>query len=115
MVLAPLEDSLPHRYNFPGKLLNYMAVGRPIVIGDVGDSGQFVRSKGVGVAYEGGAVGLADAIVHLASDSDSARVMGLRGRELIETDLSWSSITAQMENIYYSLWHEKHMEDKKNR
>jgi glycosyltransferase involved in cell wall biosynthesis len=103
ILLAPMENSPLQQYCFPSKIVDYMAVGRPIVVGDVGDAGDLVSSHGVGIAYRGGAGGLSQAIIRLASDADSRRAMGERGRAVVSGEFSWRTIAAQMENVYLTI------------
>jgi glycosyltransferase involved in cell wall biosynthesis len=84
-----------------------MAVGRPIVVGNIGDSGKFVRTNGVGVAYDGGPKGFVDTICSLVSNPVIAEEMGRRGRHLIESEYSWEVITAGIERLYYDIKNEK--------
>ncbi len=103
ILLAPLEDSPMHRYNFPSKIVNYMAVGRPIVVGDVGDAGEFVKRHGIGIAYQGGALGLAQAIAFLGSNPDKRHAMGERARQIVAGEMSWNIIAARLEEVYASV------------
>ena len=70
---------------FPGKLLYYMASGRPIVAAVAGDSetGRFIRNTNVGVVVPPeDAAGLANAFRQLRTNPQQARQLGSNGRDV---------------------------------
>lgn len=72
---------------FPGKLLYYMAVGRPIVAAVNADSetGRFVREHQIGLVVEPENPGaLAQAVRFLKENPSAAERMGKKGREVAE-------------------------------
>ncbi len=68
----------------PSKLLEIMAVGRPILLGVEGEARALVDRAGAGVAIEPeNAAQLADAIRVLASDPKRCRLLGENGRAFV--------------------------------
>ena len=59
---------------------------------EVGNSGLLVEPRDV--------EGLAAAIIKLLNDPETARSMGTRGRQLVETKYNWKTIGDQIEKIY---------------
>jgi len=101
--LALLDDTPLSRYCFPSKVVNYMAIGRPIIATDIGDIGAFVRDYACGITYPVGGANLAQAIQALASDPEGARRMGERGKEAVSRDLSWEVLGEKIEKVYYQV------------
>ncbi len=78
------------------KIMEYMALGKPIVSFDLKeakysaqDTALYVENNNVGA--------FADGMVRLFRDRDLARRMGERGRELVEKKLSWQK---QIDHLY---------------
>ena len=68
----------------PSKIFESMAMERPILLGVEGEAAQIVSQADAGVCFEPeNAQQLADAVLRLASDSESARQMGVRGRRYV--------------------------------
>ena len=74
---------------FPGKLLYYMAAGRPIVaaVSAESETGRFVNSRRVGlVVPPEDSQALAEAIRYLRQHPDEAGVLGRNGRRVAEAE-----------------------------
>jgi colanic acid biosynthesis glycosyl transferase WcaI len=72
---------------FPGKLLYYMAVGRPIVaaVSAESETGRFITANGVGLVVPPEDPGaLARAIRRLRENPAEAKALGLNGRRTVE-------------------------------
>jgi glycosyltransferase involved in cell wall biosynthesis len=88
---------------FPNKLGDYMAAGRPVVSNPVGDSGQMIRSEGIGLLADETPEAFAQAICKLLSDPDQRTMMGQRARHLAETTYSWKARAEQVSVLYQDL------------
>ncbi len=72
---------------FPGKLLYYMAVGRPIVaaVSPESETGRFVSGRGVGlIVPPEDPQALAQAVRYLRQNPDKAESLGRNGRKTVE-------------------------------
>jgi len=101
--VLPMQDTLANRARWPNKLGDYLASGRPVVVSDVGETGEFVRRHAVGDAVHPGPQGLADGILGLLKDRERAREVGRRARRAAETELSWKKSGEILEQAYRRL------------
>jgi colanic acid biosynthesis glycosyl transferase WcaI len=91
---------------FPGKLLHYMAAGRPILaaVSAHSETGTFVAENQVGaVVPPEDPAALANAILQLKADPDYAAELGVKGRRVCMTRFGREDVltrfTSQMENL----------------
>jgi glycosyltransferase involved in cell wall biosynthesis len=89
----------PRPYNpantamFPCKFPEYIALGKPVIVTDVGDTPYFVRKYGCGFVCHPSPSGLAAAIRKAYNmGRPKLRIMGERGRRLAETTFTWKTI-----------------------
>jgi glycosyltransferase involved in cell wall biosynthesis len=79
------------------KLLEYMAMGLPVVIADERQGSELVASVGCGYSVRrGDSDGLARAVLELVLDKNKAAEMGNRGREWVAMSSSWDDVASQM-------------------
>jgi len=86
-VLAITQQKAVGDAVFPGKLLHYMAAGRPVLaaVGSESETGRFVRDHRVGLVVEPENPGaLAQAVRFLKESPAQAAQMGKNGREVVE-------------------------------
>lgn len=70
---------------YPNKVFDYMAAGRPVILGIDGVIREVVETAGAGVPIPpGNAAALAEAIRSLAHNHQGCEDMGLRGRRYVE-------------------------------
>ena len=95
----PLADNAANRGRFPMKVNDFLAAGRPLLVSDVGDLGDFVRQRQVGWAAQAEPAAMSDLVCrHLAaSDLDET---GRRARHVAETELAWPVVTAKLAQFY---------------
>ncbi len=82
-----------------GKLLNYMAMGLPVVSFDVPVSREYLDSLGV-YARPGDASSLAEALEAVLADRKAARVLGQRLRERAVTHYTWLEAGQRIMDVY---------------
>jgi phosphatidylinositol alpha-1,6-mannosyltransferase len=76
--------------------LEASACGRPVIAGDSGGAPEAVIAGETGLVVPGRDVhALARALTELLGDAESARAMGLAGREFVEREHDWSSVVAR--------------------
>lgn len=96
------HDALIHPSLFEGTsnaICEAMALGLPVIAGDVADHEEMIRQSGAGVLFDPVETqSIADAIAHFASLESSARQrMGLNGRRLIENCYSFDHMVSDYE------------------
>lgn len=79
-LLVPLSRHPTFQTFVPSKLIDFMAVGRPIILSAAGEAERIVRTAGAGVVVEPeDPAALARAVRYLQEHPDEAREMGQRG------------------------------------
>jgi colanic acid biosynthesis glycosyl transferase WcaI len=82
--LVPLKKTELFRTVIPSKMFEFMSCARPLILGVEGQARAILDEARCGIAIEPeNASALAGAIRHLASNRDSAREMGNKGREYV--------------------------------
>jgi glycosyltransferase involved in cell wall biosynthesis len=85
---------------YPNKVFDYMAAGKPVVLGIGGVIRDLIEDAGAGIALvPGDADGLAQAIRSLAGDRPRGRAMGARGRACVEARFDREHSAERMERI----------------
>ena len=88
----------------PLKPLEAMAQGRALVASDVGGHHELIRHGETGRLFEAGnAVALADAVLALLEDGDSAAAIRQRARRFVETERNWAASVRRYAAVYGSL------------
>jgi glycosyltransferase involved in cell wall biosynthesis len=87
-----------------GKILNYMAMGLPVVAYNTYASREYLGSLGVYADPLGDVASLADALTWGIDNPIAARELGLRLRERAEKHFSWKRTGLQILKVYKGLW-----------
>ena len=88
----------------PLALLEYLATELPVVVTDVGQVLEVVRSCAAGhVVQRGDAEGIAAAVIELLSDTEAARSMGARGHAHVTSHYSRGAVTTRIHALYQDL------------
>jgi glycosyltransferase involved in cell wall biosynthesis len=95
--IAPLRQGGGTRF----KLLEAMALGRPIVSTPVGAEG-FPVAAGRELLIAASAAGFAQAVLRLLADRDLARQLGAAGRAFVSARYDWRVIVPALERVYAS-------------
>lgn len=89
---------------FSNSILEYMAAARPVVATDVGGAREAIRDGETGhIVAVGDDEMMAAHIISLLRDREHARVMGARGRRLVEEKFSCEARLARTEEMYERL------------
>jgi colanic acid biosynthesis glycosyl transferase WcaI len=84
---------------FPGKMLYYMAAGRPIIaaVSEESETGRFIRKHAVGMVVppEDPAL-LAEAIRRMKTNAEETRQFGLNGRRVAESQFDRTVVLQKM-------------------
>jgi glycosyltransferase involved in cell wall biosynthesis len=87
----------------PSKLVDYLAMGRPVVATDHPDQRDVIRQSGAGVIVEPTAAAMANAAIALMSDPAAAEAMGARGPAWIAAHRDYAVISKQVAAVYRAL------------
>lgn len=86
---------------FSNSILEYMAVGRPVVATDVGGAREAVVESETGfLVHSGDDAALAERIITLLNDPGRARKMGERGRRVVEEKFSSQAQFKRTQQLY---------------
>jgi glycosyltransferase involved in cell wall biosynthesis len=90
--IIPLPPLPKFLNNIPQKLFEYMALGLPVVLSDLPPSRPFVANNNVAIMVDpNDPAAYAKAIVTLLNDPKLCKVMGRRGRQLVEQTYNWET------------------------
>jgi len=103
IAFLPCTDNKTNRYRFPNKFGDYLAAGKPVVAGDVGDIGDFVRRYRVGLPADGSPRDFAEKILVLADNAELRRRCSLAARSAAEHVLSWRIHSETLAAFYTGL------------
>jgi glycosyltransferase involved in cell wall biosynthesis len=98
LMCLPLSDTAANRGRFAGKLMYYMAAGRPTVVSPVGDMQTVTEQHRIGLTARDGE--FAQAIGRLLGDDALRAEMGRNARHTAETVFNWERLVDQLEPFY---------------
>jgi len=87
----------------PTKLIEYMAMGKPVVANDHPEQSLIISESGGGICVPYNEKAFATAIVELLNDPARAREMGIKGRHYVEKHRSYSAIAGTVEKDYFRI------------
>jgi putative colanic acid biosynthesis glycosyltransferase WcaI len=91
--LASLLNIPIHEGARPSKIFPILASGKPLIFVGKGEGARLVQQAGAGVVVApGDPAALAQAVLQLTGEPESARALGMRGREFVEENLQWSKL-----------------------
>jgi glycosyltransferase involved in cell wall biosynthesis len=96
----PMCDTGANRGRFPLKLNDYMAMGRPTIVTDVGDVPDVVRAANAGAVANASAGDLATQTLDLLRDNERCEALGQSARRFAEAHLSWDHVGQSLLRFY---------------
>lgn len=100
-ILKPVEL---YKTTYPNKVFDYMAAGKPVVLAIDGVIREVIEKAGAGIPVSpGDPDALADAILRLADDPESAKQMGTLGRVYVATNFNRESLAAKFLEVMLGL------------
>jgi glycosyltransferase involved in cell wall biosynthesis len=97
ILLLPRADNKSEKANYPARLGDYLAAGRPIVATALGEVEKVIRENKCGLlAKPNDPIDFASKILELFNDPRLREDMGRRGREVAEKKLSWQIIAKKL-------------------
>ncbi len=92
--------------SIPLSLLEAMASCKPVVASKIGDMDKIVRDGRDGLLVSPGSVKeLAEKVLYLLNNEDTAIQLGLNAREKIEREYSWDAVVEKYDILYNVLFH----------
>ncbi len=90
------------RMQFPQKLADYLAAGRPVIVSDVGDQAEIVRDNDLGLVFEADNPGsLTQAIATLAGrNQHDLSEYGVRAHTFVRNVLSPAAHRDRLLGVY---------------
>lgn len=85
----------------PTKLIEYMAMGKPVVANDHPEQRLVIEESGAGLCVPWTEKEFADAIVEILKNPAGAEAMGRRGRRYVEQHRTNQAMTDTVEGIYH--------------
>jgi glycosyltransferase involved in cell wall biosynthesis len=101
VMCLPLSDRAANRGRLPGKLMYYMAAGRPVVASPVGDVRTIVENYRVGLLARDEE--FADALHRLLYDDALREELGHNARHTAETVFNWERLVNDLEAFYFKI------------
>lgn len=84
----------------PTKLVEYMALGKPVIVNDQPDQASVVKSSGAGLCVEWGSENFASAMIWMLEHPDEAKEMGRKGPGWVRENRTYSIIAQQVYKQY---------------
>ncbi|WP_207680466.1 glycosyltransferase family 4 protein [Desulfonema magnum] len=105
VLLVHLRDTALFKITIPSKVQAYMAAGKPILLGAIGDSANIVRKSEAGVVVTPeNPKSIANGILKLYRMTENERKrMGLKGLQYYKEKLSMDAGVQKFEKIFYKL------------
>lgn len=98
--LMAYPDTDYWKMNNPIKLLEYLAIGKPVIVRDMLTFRSVVgRSRGAILISSNDPVTIADAICKAQENKHFLRTEGLKGRELIVRNFTWAQQAAKLDSF----------------
>ncbi len=97
--VLPMRDTVFNRTCWPNKFGDYLAAGRPILCGNVGDVARIVEAERCGLIWSDLSE-LIQGIEMLMDDGKSGEAMGRIARQLSEGRLSWGRLALEFLSLY---------------
>lgn len=98
--VSPIFPNLVFKPASPTKLVEYMALGKPVVANDHPDQRFVIEQSGGGLCVPWDEQAFADAVIRLISAPDEAKTMGNRGRLWVASNRAYPVIADAVEREY---------------
>jgi glycosyltransferase involved in cell wall biosynthesis len=98
--VSPFQMNAEQEVATPTKLVEYLAMGRPVVASTHYDQSEVVGLSGAGLvaAFDGVATG--EALARILADKDWAEEMGARGPAWVKANRDYASLADRVERLY---------------
>lgn len=96
ILLLPLADTIYNRGRWPHKIGDYLASGRPVVLNDVGDIPELVKTGNAGYAAKPDVADFTQKILDMIDQRDEWDHFGSNARKTAEERLDWNQIGGKL-------------------
>ncbi len=104
LVVAMMDPSNPNNVvGTPGKIINAMAMGRPMITTKGLDIAKRIEEAGCGIVIPYAKAAFVEAVLKAASGAWSLTEMGVKGRRLYDRQYSWNRSKEELLNAYQSI------------
>lgn len=103
VVVSPIPPNPIMAVASPTKIIEYMALGKPVVASDHPDQSKVIAESGGGIAVPYDINKFADGIVAVLQDPRQADAMGARGRKYVRKHRSYEGLSEMLEQKYRML------------
>jgi len=101
--LMPFRNKIFNLGRYPGKVAEYLSMGKPIITNNFGEVGKLLNKCQVGVFAEPNPQSFSSAIVDLMSDSNLLQIFGVNARQYAKNELNWAIQAEKLEKVYLGL------------
>lgn len=101
--LSPLPPSPILAPGTPTKVIEYLAIGRPVVASEHPDQGRILRESRAGILVPYDCEAWAKAIVRMLGDPENATTMGRRGPPYVRAHRTYEELVPRLEVKYFEL------------
>lgn len=98
--LMPFRKKVSNLGRFPGKLSEYLSMGKPVVSNPVGEVGKVLCCSGGGMLAEENPEDFSDKILSLLGDKERCIEMGKAARRYAIAELSWEKVAGSLLEFY---------------
>jgi len=103
LCVSPIYPTPTLRAGSPTKLVEYLALGKPVVVNDHPEQSEIIADSGGGLCVTWSPEAFADAIVRLLQNPEEALVMGARGPAWVAANRTYDKLAAQVHVRYLEL------------
>lgn len=100
LFVVPFPDRVANRGRWPGRINDYLALGKPVITNPVGEMQSLLATHDVGLLAGETSCAIAEAIEELLLDPERRRRMGNEARRLARAELSLSAVVDRLEEAY---------------
>jgi glycosyltransferase involved in cell wall biosynthesis len=102
--VSPIPSSSFYKVSSPIKMLEYMAMGKPVVANDeIPEQEEIIRKSGGGILVKFEYESFANGIIELLDNPDTAREMGKKGQKWIMKNRTYEILARRLEEKYFDI------------
>jgi glycosyltransferase involved in cell wall biosynthesis len=101
--LSPFEMDATQQVATPTKLVEYLAMGRPVVATVHYDQSEVVNRSGAGIVTAFSGEAMAEGVARLFDDPERAEAMGAKGSAWVRANRDYARLADTVERVYASL------------
>jgi glycosyltransferase involved in cell wall biosynthesis len=101
--LSPFEMDLTQQVATPTKLVEYLAMGRPVVATVHYDQSEVINRSGAGIVTAFCGEAMAEAVARLFDEPDKAEAMGAKGPAWVRLNRDYARLADEVERVYTTL------------